>query len=100
MMANARKLQHHGGVEDEIQRDVEKAAAVGDAGFPRHGAVEPVQQPVEQDGHKRPLIAAKGQQRQRQHADGKAGEAHLIGTDPGTAERFGKLGERAADHGD
>ena len=46
------------------------------------------------------MIAAKGQQRQRQHADGKAGEAHLIGTDPRTAERFGKLGEGAADHGD
>ena len=55
------KAQHHGGVEDKIQRDVEKAAAVGDAGFPRHGAIEPVQQPVEQDGRERPRIAAKGQ---------------------------------------
>ncbi len=94
------KPQYHGGVEDEIQRDVEKAAAVGYAGFPRHGAIESVQQPVEQDGRERPLIAAQGQQRQRQHADGKAGEAYLVGADPGAAERFGEPGEGAVDNGD
>ena len=94
------KAQHHGGVEDEIQRDVEKPAAVGDARFPRHGAIQPVQQPVEQNRRQRPLIAAKGQQRQRQHADEKAGEAHLVGAHPGPAQgRRARRGRRITGSG-
>jgi hypothetical protein len=53
-------------VEDEVEHDVEEAAAVGERGAPRHGPVEPVAEAVQEE---QPEAQERCPQRYRHHRE-------------------------------
>ena len=76
-----RKAKRHQGVEQKVERDIEKSPRIGQASAARQRPVQTVQQAVKHDGDQRRRIPAKDQKRQRQHADGKPGQGQSVGRD-------------------
>ena len=89
------EAHHHGGVEQEIETDVQKATGIGaQAGMPRQRAIQPVHHPIDQDRDQREPEMPISQQRQRQHADGEAREGQLIRMQTARRRTFRKTFQR------
>ena len=65
------KAERHQGVEEKIQRNIEKAARVREPAPPRQGAIQTIQQAVEENSDQRRALPPQRQKGQSQHADGK-----------------------------
>jgi len=73
-----REAERYGGVEQEVERDVEEGAAVGRHALPRQCAVEAIAEAIHQQRDDRPTDLACHDQEGGEHAEGEAEQADVI----------------------